>query len=195
VVVGEKPPPWLERRYRRLSPPGVEPSAFANPHALPHAFRVARALREPAEPRAALRQLVSERFDPRALALLDEPPPHLLARRGEPVARASGAVRVERYQPERVVLRTAGDEPALVVLTDAHFPGWRAEVDGEPAPVLRADLGFRAVAVPAGDHEVEMRYRPASFRWGLALALVAAALCAGAAWVPSPSIRASGSAR
>ena len=86
------------------------------------------------------------------------------------------------YAPERVRLRTEGERPGIVVLTDAFYPGWEAQVDGARAPILRANLGFRAVAVPAGPHEIEMRYRPASFRRSAALALAVLAICAGVAW-------------
>jgi uncharacterized membrane protein YfhO len=94
-------------------------------------------------------------------------------------------VRVAVYQPERVVLHTRGDEAAAVVLTDVYFPGWEATLDGAAVALLRANLNFRAVAVPAGEHEIEMRYRPASLRWGAGLALLAAVACVGAA-LPRP---------
>ncbi len=47
-----------------------------------------------------------------------------------------------------------------LVVSDTIAPGWTARVDGRPAPLLRADLAFRAVPVPAGTHRVEMLYTP-----------------------------------
>ncbi|HET7295096.1 MAG TPA: YfhO family protein, partial [Vicinamibacteria bacterium] len=68
-----------------------------------------------------------------------------------------------------------------LVLVDAWDPGWRASVDGVPAPVRRANAGFRAVEVGQGRHVVEMHYRPASVPIGFAVSC--AALLAGAvAW-------------
>ncbi len=47
-------------------------------------------------------------------------------------------------------------EPSLLVVTDAFIAGWRATVDGQPAPMLRANGMGRAVPVPGGRHLVEM---------------------------------------
>jgi hypothetical protein len=183
TIVSEKSLGWLERRYRRASPPDSALAVFENPQALPRAYRVASALPEPQDLTRALRQLASPAFDARRLVLLDRPPRALLARPGSPRPPPSGKVRVALYQPERVVLQTRGDQAAAVVLTDAYFPGWEATLDGAAVALLRANLNFRAVAVPAGEHEIEMRYRPASLRWGAGLALVAAIACAAAALV------------
>ena len=69
--------------------------------------------------------------------------------------------------------------PAFLVLADAAFPGWEATVDGVPAPVLQANLMFRAVALEPGAHEIVFAYRPTSWRWGLIIS-VANAWRAGA---------------
>ena len=79
--------------------------------------------------------------------------------------------------PDRIRADVEAATPAHLVVVDGWAPGWRATVDGTPAPVLRANVGFRAVPVPPGRHRVELRYRPTSIRDGLvvsALAIVAA---------------------
>jgi hypothetical protein len=38
-------------------------------------------------------------------------------------------------------------------------PWWRARVDGEPAPVLRAMSTFMAVRVGPGEHRVDFAFR------------------------------------
>jgi uncharacterized membrane protein YfhO len=42
-------------------------------------------------------------------------------------------------------------------------------IDGAPARLWRANHAFRAVALPPGEHQVQMRYEPVSLRIGLAL--------------------------
>jgi hypothetical protein len=179
---------WLAERYRRVSPPDAPIAVFDNPHAVPRAYRAARALPEPPSIQGALRKLGAKAFDPRRFVMIDEPPPELLARPRVRPRLPTGDVEIVALEPERVLLRSRGGEPAIVVLTDAYFPGWQATVDGEPAPLLRANLNFRGVAVPAGEHEIEMRYRPASLRWGLGLALLAAVGCV-VAWLRSGGTR------
>ena len=52
--------------------------------------------------------------------------------------------------------------PGYLLLLDTYFPGWSATVNGEPAPILRADYNFRAVSLPAGRSTVCFSYRPES---------------------------------
>jgi hypothetical protein len=174
-IVTPSPPGWLAKRYRRVSPPDAELAVFENPDALPRAYRVPGALRAPPDLRTALAGMAGDRFDSRLHVLLDDPPRPLLraarARRADPEAH----VAIERYEEERLVLRTRGRLAGVVVVTDAYYPGWEAALDGDPVPLLRANTAFRGVVVPAGEHVVELRYRPASLRWGGALAFAAAA--------------------
>lgn len=75
--------------------------------------------------------------------------------------------------PNRVTIRVVLDAPGYLVLADTWYPGWRAMVDGEPAELLRANYAFRAVRLEAGEHTVEMVYRPTSVLVGGGLSLVA----------------------
>ena len=92
--------------------------------------------------------------------------------------RGAGAVAVASYTPNRIVLEASLERPALVVASEVFYPGWEAAVDGRPAPLLEADYILRAVPVGQGRHTVEMRFRPASFRLGLAVSVLAAAAIA-----------------
>jgi hypothetical protein len=92
-----------------------------------------------------------------------------------------GVAAVERYEPERVTVRARADGPAVLVLSDTWFPGWEATVDGERAEVLEVDHALRGIALPAGEHRVELRFDPPSLRAGIGLTAVTAwALAAGA---------------
>lgn len=83
-----------------------------------------------------------------------------------------GSAEITRYTPNEVDLSVNVAHPALVVLTDAFYPGWVAYVDGRETTIFRANSLFRAVEVPAGAHSVEFRFRPTSFYWGAAITLL-----------------------
>ena len=70
-------------------------------------------------------------------------------------------------------VKTKSKSAGYLVLADVWFPGWRADVDGKPVDLLRANYLFRAVAVPAGEHEVRIRYQPAVFVAGAAVSATA----------------------
>jgi hypothetical protein len=87
---------------------------------------------------------------------------------------APGRVLWVERQPEviRVAATSAGE--GLLVVNDTFWKGWSATLDGRPVPILRADFLVRAVAWPAGEHVLEMRYEPPEVRLGLAVSAVGA---------------------
>jgi len=88
-------------------------------------------------------------------------------------AGAESSARIMSYEPEQVRIHASLDSPGYLMLTDAYYPGWEAEVDGAPAPIERADLYFRAVYLTPGTHEITFTYAPSSARVGLGLSLAA----------------------
>ncbi|GAC1322876.1 MAG: hypothetical protein NVSMB28_15790 [Collimonas sp.] len=69
--------------------------------------------------------------------------------------------------------------PGWLFLADANYPGWRATVDGRPAPVFSAQLLGKAIAIPAGKHKVELEFSSPTFRYGLLLTLLSLFIAAG----------------
>lgn len=79
--------------------------------------------------------------------------------------RAPGAAKILSYRNTEVIVEAESPEGGHVVLNDVWHPWWRATIDGAPAPVLRANVMFRAVAVPAGKHRVTFRFAPFAGLW------------------------------
>jgi hypothetical protein len=76
-----------------------------------------------------------------------------------------GKVRIARYTNAEVRIEADSPDGGWVVLNDLWHPWWFAEVDGKPADMLRANVLFRAVAVPPGRHNVRFRFRPVAGAW------------------------------
>jgi hypothetical protein len=81
------------------------------------------------------------------------------------------SVERELFLPAERAYRTRADGPGLLVERENFARGWRAWVDGKATPVLRANGKHRAVPVPAGPHEVRLRYEAPGLRAGIALTL------------------------
>jgi hypothetical protein len=147
---------------------------FQNNDVLPRVFMAynARAVPDDAE---TLSILGSREFDPRSQVLL------AAGQAAATQAPTQGTERVElrTYDSQQVVVSVQAPAAGYLVLTDAWYPGWRVRVDGQEAPLLRADLIFRAVYLEAGEHTVEFTYAPASFRTGLLLSGAALVLVLG----------------
>lgn len=59
-----------------------------------------------------------------------------------------------------------------LVIANAPLPGWRATVDGVSTPIVTADHGMQAIAVPAGHHVVKLHYVQRGQQAGIDLTLL-----------------------
>lgn len=56
--------------------------------------------------------------------------------------------------------------PAVLVLTESHYPGWRVWVNGRERPLLRVNGVFQGVRLDeAGTNLVRFAYLPRSLFW------------------------------
>ena len=151
---------------------------YENLDSLPRAFVVHRA--RVLDDEAAIAAMKDVAFRPENEAILAPDghgvlsltliPPNLGGERG---GAGKDEVEILSYEPERVVISAHLAEEGYLVLTDAYYPGWRALTDGLETPICRADLLFRAVYLPAGQHRVEFVYDSLAFKLGAAISLVA----------------------
>jgi len=78
-------------------------------------------------------------------------------------------VSIDKYEPNKVMIRTDTSEEGFLVLLDCYYPGWKAFIDAKPAKIFQADYIFRAVRVPQGKHVINFLYKPDSLRMGFVL--------------------------
>lgn len=159
---------------------GEDARVYRNEQVLPRAW-VVGAQKVVEGEKAALALLDDPLFDPRAAAITERPLPGLPRTAG---SRRPGAARIADYEGDRVSLTAdGGDGGGLLVLSDLHYPGWKATLDGNDVPVERVNYVMRGVRLPAGAHRVEFRYEPLSWRIGWIVSLLALlALAATVLW-------------
>jgi len=145
---------------------------------LPRAYVVSRA-EVHRDGASVLRALAGEDFDPRRGVLLEGDAALPALREGP--SPAPVVPRVTEYSARRVEVEVPDGRPGILVLTDTHYPGWVARLDGARVPILRANYLFRAVALSTGPHTVVFSYEPLSFRVGAAVSVLTLVLCCAAA--------------
>ena len=85
---------------------------------------------------------------------------------------AEGRIVLKEYSPNRLSYDVSAAARGLAVFSEIYYPaGWKAYIDGEEVPVLRADYTLRALLIDEGDHEVEFVYDPGSFTLGKNISL------------------------
>jgi hypothetical protein len=84
---------------------------------------------------------------------------------------ALGKVELLSYAANEIRVRVTAVRPAAFVATEIYTRDWRAMLDGMTCSLVRADGVFRAIAVPAGMHEIRMFIYPRALYQGAALSL------------------------
>jgi hypothetical protein len=135
-----------------------------NKRALPRAWLVTEALA--VDEQEALERIQADSFDPKQVALLELQKDQLPQLSGGALPVDSNA-RVAVYEPGRLVIETNATTTTVLVVSEIYYPGWQATIDGQSAAIVATDFLLRGVAVPAGQHRVEMRYTAPAARKGL----------------------------
>ena len=160
--------PWFAlvmhgQRYSVYRNSAVLPRAFLAP-----GFALAKTKDE------AINLLASPGFDPARTVILDHDPGFT------PTADSfAGTATITSYDANHVAVKTSARSECLLVLSENWHPDYRATIDGKPADVMRAYHTFRAVRIPAGEHEVIFRYSSPYYRLGGLLSLAALVFLAG----------------
>ncbi len=153
----------------RLAYSGEDARVYRNELVLPRAWVVGSQRVVASED--ALKLIGSPAFDARRTALTERRLEGIPEDEGTEAA--PGSARIGHYGRDRLEIEADGGVAGgLLVLSDLHYPGWKARLDGRDVPVERVNYVMRGVALPAGDHRVEFRYEPLSWRIGWIVSLL-----------------------
>ena len=145
---------------------------YDNPNAIPQ-FSVKGDYEVIVDDKKALNRLLSDDFDYHQKLILSSSP-------GYSTVSPPSAFQLEvvnntsTYQ----AVQTRSDSPIFLLNAQVYYPGWTAAIDGKSASIIRADLAFQSVLVPAGNHLIEFTYRPLSLTIGICVSLISLTLIA-----------------
>ncbi|MBD9362216.1 hypothetical protein [Methylomonas fluvii] len=83
-----------------------------------------------------------------------------------PSAISADVIAIRRFSSNQLIASIeipAGSNRFLIYLDSLH-PGWQAQIDGHAAPILPANIAFKALELTPGYHEVTFRFTGGS-RW------------------------------
>lgn len=132
---------------------------YLNEAALPRAYFVRQVKRLENE-RAVVAFLNQLDFDPAMTALVSTP---LLDQ--DSIFAQEGTAEIVQYTPNQVELNVDTEAKGFLILADAYYPkGWQAFIDGQETTIYQVNHVLRGIVVPAGEHQVQFRFYPKSYR-------------------------------
>ena len=89
----------------------------------------------------------------------------------------TGEISLTDYKPNQLTYSFSANCDQLVVFSEIWSDmGWKLYLDNQEHPLLRADYLLRAALIPAGQHEIMMRYEPGIWNTGRRIQLIASLL-------------------
>jgi len=80
---------------------------------------------------------------------------------------AEGTIQLVDYKPNQLTYNFDSSKDELVVFSEIWTQkGWTMKIDGVESPLFRADYILRSAIIPAGQHEIVMRYEPKIWKLG-----------------------------
>jgi hypothetical protein len=153
--------PRFREAWRGTNYQGRQRFVYENLPALPRAWVVNQY--HVADAAGTLDLLVNGSVDPGKVVVLDKIPGVEPVSSEEPTGTAS----VKSYGYNRINVEVNNNSPSILILSEVYYPDWKVKVDGQPAELLRANYILRAVALPAGEHEVVFEYDTSLLKKGV----------------------------
>ena len=83
---------------------------------------------------------------------------------------ASSSVVVTNYTGAEISLEIKRSQPGFLVLSEIYYPaGWIAKLNGEEVPIYKTNYVLRGFEIPAGEHKLELEFKPNSYSLGVTL--------------------------
>ena len=145
----------LNTKYFILPIGNGNTTPILNPHAYGHAWFVdsVRLVANPDEEILALND-----FNPQTTAIVDKSKFGDVLNNFVPQKDTSASIVLTHYQPNKLKYKTTSETTQLAVFPEVFYRYWRASIDGQKVPIVRANYILRAIVVPAGEHEIVFTY-------------------------------------
>jgi hypothetical protein len=88
----------------------------------------------------------------------------------QPVPDSTASIQLVDNQLEKIDYKFSAKTNQFAVFSEVYYSeGWDAYIDGKKTDYLRVNYLLRGMPVPAGEHTIEWRFEPHSYKLGVAL--------------------------
>ena len=92
----------------------------------------------------------------------------------QPVPDSLATIQLKEYLNDKINYTFKSTTPQVAVFSEVYYPrGWNVFIDGKEAEYFRANYVLRAMYIPAGEHQIEFRFEPASYTTGRMITIIA----------------------
>ncbi|HQJ74353.1 MAG TPA: YfhO family protein [Bacteroidota bacterium] len=148
-------------------------NVIENLSVLPRAFFVNRY--EVKDKYSIINNLKNASFNPKEVAYLENDP-------GEKVDSLKGTetAKVTSFGIHHISFDVFASGKNLLFVSEVYYPaGWKAYLDGNEIPIYKTNYLWRSVIIPQGNHKLEMRFEPESFKKGMTISMILNVLIVG----------------
>lgn len=146
---------------------GTATRAIPNPNALGNVWFVneVKWVKGPVEEMKALND-----FDPAKTAVVDESLKNNLGAFSP--ADSTASIIMKKFDNDEIIYQSQSNAPHVAVFSEIFYKDWKAYIDGNPAPYVKANYVLRAMVVPAGNHEITFKFEPTIYHVGNTLSTI-----------------------
>lgn len=141
-----------------------------NPSAMPRVYFISSVISKTSLPEVRSYLMLNPGFDPtkEAVVLGKTNSLYILDSKAEILKYSANQIRVSVQAPN----------DSFLILADQFEEGWHAKIDNQESKIFRANLVFRGLEIPRGNHEILFYYLPGSFLWGASASSITLVLLA-----------------
>ena len=90
---------------------------------------------------------------------------------------SNATINLEEYKPNYLKYTSSSTKDGIAIFSEIYYDkGWNAYIDGKLKPHFRANYVLRGMQIPAGNHLVEFKFEPSTYKTGETVALVSSAI-------------------
>ncbi len=90
---------------------------------------------------------------------------------------STASIHLIENKNDLITYQSKANSNQFAVLSEIYYPrGWNAFIDGKKTDIIKTNYVLRGLFIPAGEHKIEFKFEPESYRLGNLIATIATIL-------------------